>query len=177
MFSGWNYRFKARGMIEKYKGRVKFAGLLIVLPLLVLGSGVGPTLRAWRWYAGQKERLEKMKGNEEEFLEEDGGMTGGRVLSNGLILEQLRVVAGAAGVRVVGYTPYFTRQEGEWEVYSGELVLAGEYIPLLRVVHDLEKRGGPEKIVSACFRIVPEVNRREEELRLTLWLQAIERNR
>lgn len=96
-----------------------------------------------------------------------------QILNNGVLLGQLERPIRNNEVKMVKYTPYLTREEGKLQVHTGELVLSGSFISLLKVMHYMEKEGHPGKIVSAGFRLFDDRAKKERQLRMTLVVQQL----
>lgn len=161
--------------MEHYRGRMALGGILVVLPLLVLGLGIIPTLGKWQLFRQQKMMAADLNMRQDRQQDKGEGWAGcGPVLSNGLILKRLEGILTENGVSVVGYTPRFIRNAGAWDLYSGELELGGGFIPLLKVVACLQEKQSESHIVSLCYRASHDVAKKEIQLRLTVFLQVIE---
>lgn len=160
--------------IDAYAGRLRLIGLVVLAPLLIWWLALSRTVTLWKDYRAATERLQK--------LETDGGtvavspqVTASPVISNGKILEQLMAVVTDNHLSIVAYSPLFTSAEGEWKIYTGELELAGEYIPLLKAVDYIGQHKEWGRIRSVRFRTVADRIRHTQQLRMNLWIQQIEK--
>ena len=100
-------------------------------------------------------------------------VTGKQVLNNGVLLERIGKEVESNGVKIVKYTPYLTREEGKLLVHTGELVLSGNFVSLLRVMHRVEIDEGLGRIVSVGFRLFRDRAKKERQLRMTLVVQQL----
>lgn len=159
---------------RQYKGLLKLAGMIVMVPLVAWLFGFRQTVKLWRECSVRQETVHRLSANKperEEVLQE--GLSGKQVLNNGVLLEQLGGTVRDNGVKVVKYTPYLTRQEGALQVHTGELVLSGNFTSLLKVMQHVEKKGNSGKIISAGFRLYDDRVRKERQLRMTLVIQQL----
>lgn len=160
--------------MEKLEGRIRFWGIVIILPLLAFLLGVVPALGKWNTVCRQK-RLARQATEKSGRGEVSAhtGRKGEKILSNGVILKILEKECYKNQIRVVGYSPCFTQRAGGRELYSGELVLEGGFIPLLKVVGFLQHQPGL-RIVSLTYKTRKDPAAKVVKLGLTLCLQAVE---
>lgn len=155
-------------------GRIKLGMLLLVPPLLAWGFGYRQTVCLWMECRDDRHHLEKLMANYQDTLlvkEEECFRL--PLLDNGKILEYLHPLASANGVRVYKYTPCLTRESEHARIYTGELILSGDFIPLLRTADSLCRMLPALPLLSASFRLFRDVRMREEQLRLTLVFQQL----
>ncbi len=160
--------------MKRYIGHLKLAGWLVIAPWLVWQLTLKNTLALQRECGRMEKELEQLQQMPEN---NPAGLTlssAGASVSSGEILNRLRERIEKNRVTVERYTPFFTESEKELEVYTGELVLSGTFIPLLRVLDFMEGQECPGKVVSGTFRLETDRRSRAERLLLTVWVQEVE---
>ena len=159
---------------KQHKGFLLLVGLIVIVPLVAWVFGFRQTVKLWRESNDRQEMVGRLSescsgvGNELP-----GSVSGKQILNNGVLLGQLERPIRNNEVKMVKYTPYLTREEGKLQVHTGELVLSGSFISLLKVMHYMEKEGHPGKIVSAGFRLFDDRAKKERQLRMTLVVQQL----
>ncbi|MDR1755731.1 MAG: hypothetical protein LBR65_02065 [Culturomica sp.] len=160
--------------MKRYIGHLKLAGWLVIAPLLVWQLTLKNTLslqRECRRMEKELEQLQRTPENSPATLTLSGA---GAAVSSGEILNRLRERIEKNRVTVERYTPFFTESEKEFEVYTGELVLSGAFIPLVRLLDFMEGEECPGKVVSSHFRLETDRRSRAERLLLTVLVQEVE---
>lgn len=66
-------------------------------------------------------------------------------------------------------------QEGEFEVGTYKIVLEGEYIPLLKLAHLLEKNNTTGRVSSVLFQLKYDHKRKKDILTMSMYVQNIQR--
>lgn len=157
--------------MKKYAGLVKLSVLGIVLPWFVWEFALKGTLKLWKRYEGEKARMKQLG---EKRLPEGTAVAGKYenelVLAGGKLLEEMAQAVRERDVGVVRYVPVVLHREGKYVLCAGELVLSGSYAGLLHWLDALRREEPSVKVVSAGFRLFREKYGDEPELRLTLVL-------
>lgn len=169
--------------MKKINGKIKLGVLLLAIPLLVWFAGLKTTVNLWMDCRNGKRLLEQLRFKEGEpanrrsigeFADNaDRPETAVSWLDSGKLLEEIGAENTACGVNVVRYTPWLTREEKDIKIYTGELVLSGRFVPLLRVIRSVENRCRGSRIVSLAFQIQRDTRKKERRLYLTLFIQQI----
>jgi|GEM_PF-982244 len=94
-------------------------------------------------------------------------------IRSGLLIERLLPAMEAAGVAVVKYSPFITSSEGGLNIHTAELLLSGGFVPMVRVVDDLEKQVPGCKLVSVNFHSIRRQYNRPARLEASLVVQQI----
>ena len=159
---------------KQHKGFLQLIGLIVIVPLVAWGFGFRQTVKLWRESNDRQEMVGHLSESRSGVGNElPGSVSGKQILNNGVLLGQLEQPIRDNEVKMVKYTPYLTREEGKLQVHTGELVLSGSFISLLKVMHYMEKEGHPGKIVSAGFRLFDDRAKKERQLRMTLVVQQL----
>lgn len=160
---------------RQYREFLKLAGMIVCVPLVAWWFGFRQTISMWRECRARQDELRllhrKNSGQPVAFYGEN--VSAREVLNNGVLLERLSEVMKKNGVRTVRYTPYLTREEGSLQIHTGELVLSGGFIPLLKVADRMERDGALGKMVGCGFRMVPDRAKKEKQLCMTLVIQQL----
>lgn len=160
---------------EQYRGRIQLAGMVMMVPLAAWFFGFRRTAEVWSDCRARQARIEQLRMSEAgtPSVVPERRMGNVQVLNNGALLERISGVLKDNQVTLVKYVPYLTREEGMLQMYTGELVLAGGFIPLLKVMNAVEQPEHPEKMVSAGFQLRRDRGQKECQLRMTLVLQQL----
>ncbi len=160
---------------KEHRGLLKLVGIVVMVPLVAWFFGFHQTVRLWRECELRQETISRLSVNEPGKVTRlpENEVTGKQVLNNGVLLERIGKEVESNGVKIVKYTPYLTREEGKLLVHTGELVLSGNFVSLLRVMHRVEIDEGLGRIVSVGFRLFRDRAKKERQLRMTLVVQQL----
>lgn len=169
--------------MKRINGKIRLGILLLSVPLLAWFTGVKSTVNLWMDCRGGKRLLEQLQLKEGEPEKPEGTTAftdnvhrpemAVSWLDSGKLLEETGTEHTACGVKVIRYIPWLTREEKDIRVYTGELVLSGRFVPLLRLTRYLENRCRGCRIVSLAFRMQRDIHKKEHRLYLTLLIQQI----
>lgn len=76
-------------------------------------------------------------------------------------------------MNVDSYTPNVVREENSTRVDAGMLVLAGNYISLVKLLDFVEKDNTLGKVTSVTFQVFPDRVRKSKQLKMTIWIQQL----
>ena len=156
-------------MDKKYTAIGKLGALIFVVPVVVWGFSLRKTVDLWHNYVSVRERLEQMQVEELGQRSLDFSDTCRELLlPDGRLLEKMATDFRKEKVVVVGFTPFISQEESGFTLHTGELLLSGGYISLVRSVYELEKRFSAVKIISADFRLYRENRNAPLQLRANL---------
>ena len=160
---------------NEHRGLLKLVGMIVMVPLVAWFFGFCQTVSIWRECKARQATIDRLSASESGSPTRLPGneVTGKQVLNNGIILQRIGESVENNGVKIVKYTPYLTREEGHLQVHTGELVLSGSFVSLLRVMHHVETGEGLGRIVSAGFRLFRDRAKKERQLRMTLVIQQL----
>lgn len=157
-----------------YSGLIKCVLLLIIAPVLLWGLSLRKTIDLYH-----RNRQSEVRGIS---LKTDKGQ-GGTValpkaqesyLSTGKILDVIASYTAGEKVSILRYTPCLTGSEGNFNLYTGTLVLSGGYTALLKTVSLIERSSLPLQVVSVDFHKQKQPKDKSEILLLTIILQQLE---
>ncbi|MGV8140030.1 MAG: hypothetical protein AB2L20_33000 [Mangrovibacterium sp.] len=124
---------------ETYSGLIKCVLLLVIAPVFVWQLSLEKTVSLYfrnRQAEAQGTNLRTRKG-------EDWTIPIPKVqesyISTGKILDTIGLYTVRESVSILGYTRSLTGSEGNFNLYTGVLILRGDYIALLRTVNRLER--------------------------------------
>ena len=160
---------------NEHRGLLKLVGMIVTVPLVAWFFGFRQTVGIWRECKARQATIDRLSASESGSTTRLPGneVTGKQVLNNGIILQRIEESVENNGVKIVKYTPYLTREEGRLRVHTGELVLSGSFVSLLRVMHHVETGEGLGRIVSTGFRLFRDRAKKERQLRMTLVIQQL----
>ena len=164
----------------KYEGMLKIAVLLIGVPLMIWWLGISQTTELNRMVKD----TEKLISQAERGAAKAGG-TGsqdrrpadnpqhGDDIYTGALLGKMMPILREYQVIAVNYTPYLLRKEDNMELYAGEVILAGRFIPLTEVLKAIEETPDGCRVISATYKAETDPRSRKRQLRLTIIFQQI----
>lgn len=95
------------------------------------------------------------------------------ILRNGTWMESLLPVLEREKVSVVRYTPLSLLSAGNVHLEAGELILKGDFIPLVRLLDFMERHVALGKMVQVRFEVVRERAQKEECLNMSIWIMQL----
>ena len=151
--------------IGKYEGVVRLVLLLVVLPAVVYRLSLGRTVALW----GEVRRTERTLAEAEAApVQPDASVV---MLAGGGLLDLLERLDPDSSVRIVSYTPYLTRKGDDFTLRTAEIVLSGDFVPLLRTLDATERELSGCRLLSSGFKTVR--RGRQTSLQLTLVVQQL----
>lgn len=157
-----------------WEGLIRAAGLVVGLPLLAALLAFGRTAGQRRTLREQAARIESARATEDQAPTQAPARTAPDIgIRDGRLLHAIG--AERFGVSAERYTPILVRAEGTTELWVGELVLSGGFIPMTRLLKEIEAehRGA---VVSVAYRLVEEPPARQKKLEMTLIVQQLTRD-
>jgi hypothetical protein len=158
---------------KRYGGLTRLLGLIVGLPLLVGSFGIRRTLEMRRTVDEQAERIEQVRTASLAPPVAVADTTPDAWIRDGSFLRLVGV--DRPDVIPERYTPWLIRQQGDAGLYAGELVLSGRFIPMTRLLAEIES-ALPERIVSVGYRLNEQQPGRQKKLQMTLIVQQITEN-
>lgn len=139
--------------------------LLVVAPVVVWRYAVGGTVERWRGTVKARRQIELLSASQPHVPTTPGsqGGQGGQRSPEGLgVAEELilsgRLVTGllplieAEGVSIESFTPCVTSEADGVRLATGQLVVRGDFIGIVKLIDELERTRPDCKIVSTHFR-------------------------
>lgn len=161
--------------LNAYSRQVMLLGAVIFAPLLVWQLTIRDAVPQYNTYREmQREIITLEKTSDLKYTEQLPKHES--LISNGDILEKIKHSCTVNNIAIIRYTPLLTASEKNWKAYSGELVLSGSYVSLLRLMHYMEHKLSACNLLSAGFLLYTEPRSRQRSLRLTLILRQIEKH-
>lgn len=157
------------------QGILKLAVFLLLIPLIAWFFGFRRTYRLWQESRIQQERLEYLRSGEKDHSFVFSGLPEKQVLNDGALLEYLSDFIKRNSITIMKYTPCLTRKEGGLQLYTGELVLGGDFISLLKMIRYIELHPEYGQIVSTAFEAFTDRNMQKKQLKVTLIIQQLTR--
>jgi hypothetical protein len=162
--------------ISGYAGLLKLVGLLLLLPLVVYAAGIKRTIDLNRTVKEQVVRIETARVDTVQKTEIPVDIVvrteaDGSGVKSGAILYRAAPLLEQNGVATERYTPYLLYRTSDIELYAGELLLSGGFIPLVCLLDEWEKQKEEGQIVSAGFRTVVHPQSRKKQLQMTVVFQ------
>ena len=157
--------------IGKYEGVVRLVLLLVVLPGAVYRLSLGRTVALW----GEVCRAERTIAEAEAApVQPDAAVVmldTVELIAGGGLLDLLERLDPDSSVRIVSYTPYLTREGDDFTLRTAEIVLSGDFVPLLRTLDATERELSGCRLLSSGFKTVR--RGRQTSLQLTLVVQQL----
>lgn len=155
---------------NKIRGRAQLYGTLLAVPLILWCSGLRSTAGMWREYRGKIRAVEQLHAAGTPSVRPSAAVS---LVETGKLLGQIGQQVARDGLAVIKYSPVLTREEGKLKIHTGELVVAGGFVPLLRLAAYIGRNCESGRIVSLAFRTHRDLQNKERQLRLTLFIQQI----
>ena len=142
----------------KYKNLGKLLGMLLLVPVIAWFFGFRETISIWHDYKEMKERIQRLQAGPVNGQSSDweNNWNGEAVLRDGRLLGKLSGILAKENVNVDSYTPNVVREENSTRVDAGMLVLAGNYISLVKLLDFVEKDNTLGKVTSVTFQVFPD---------------------
>ena len=164
-------------IMKQYFGIIKLVCLLIVAPVIIWNLSVKDTLSLYRQNKEVKSlssslNMQAVDPKQNITLQTETDP----FISNGLILAAISDSLKKERVEIMGYTPTAIDTESNQTLYRGELVLAGRYINLVRIIDFIERSDMPVKVSSLSFEYDRKKRSAEKVILLTAALYQIEKS-
>ena len=165
--------------LGRFKGLVYLGLLVVVAPFAAWKLAIGQTWHIWRETSRQATELANLSSDISSVDGSSVFMAAGiasdtlEYIRSGLLIERLLPAMEAARVAVVKYSPFITTSEEGLNVHTAELLLSGGFVPMVRVVDNLENQLPGCKLVSVNFRSIRRQYNRPARLEASLVVQQI----
>lgn len=157
--------------IGRYEGVVRLVLLLVVLPAVVYRLSLERTVALW----GEVRRAERTLAEAESApVQPDtpaAMLDTVELIAGGGLLELLERLDSDSSAEVVSYTPYLTREGDDFTLRTAEIVLSGDFVPLLRTLDAAERELSGCRLLSSEFKTVR--RGRQTSLQLTFIVQQL----
>lgn len=154
-------------------GKVKLSVLLLALPLSAWFSGCHKTMGLWLDCRQNEKQLHELQQTPNMTNDSIPSEIYCSVLSDAKLLEWIRQRNENWAVTIQRYTPWNIPEGNGLQRYMAELVLAGRFIPMLKLIAALESEGRYGCMAAAVFQMQVSSGTHEKQLQLTLWMEQI----
>ena len=161
--------------LDKYKGLLYLAGLLIAGPWLVYNMAIKDTVKLKRELKRTEKEIIQIQSQGKREASAPMGIipVSHNELQDGDLISKLMSCEAGSRCTVVKYTPYITENRDGLAVHTAELVLSGTYTDLVRLIEQTESRSKSYRLVSTTFKSIKQRQRKQTQLHATLILQQI----
>lgn len=159
--------------MKKYTGILKITALLIIFPIVVWELTLKKTYSIYRENKQMEVQVLAIN-NERSHPSVPTVLATSPLLSNGKLLEMITDSLKESGIEIVSYQPSLINEDNEYKLYSGTMVIRGNFINLVKAIDSIEKRKLPVKLSSASFSYNPPKGKDGNAIELTLIFQQIE---
>lgn len=159
--------------MKKNSGILKLIMLLLLFPLVVWQLSFKKTHQL---YKENKELSEQMISIDKNRTQEAHPLvlSTSPFISNGKLLEKVDTLLKEFQVEMISFQPALISEDGNSKLYSGNLVLRGTYINLVKFINAIERKELPVKLSSAVFSYTPAKGKGIRKIELALLFQQIE---
>lgn len=160
---------------KRYKGVVKLAVLLVVVPLFVWQYAVRSTVRQWRGTMKSRRQITELRNSQipetspHEILALDHEM-----ILSGLVVAELLPYIESEKLVIVHFSPYITSETDGILLTTGQLSVQGEFTGIVKLLDKIEREVSACKIISTHYRTSKPRNRNDTKtLGCTIYIQQI----
>lgn len=157
--------------IGKYEGVVRLVLLLVVLPAAVYRLSLGRTVALWGEVCRAERTIAKADSASIQPDTPAAMLDTVELIAGGGLLELLERLGPDSSAEVVSYTPYRTRKGDDFTLRTAEIVLSGDFVPLLRILDATERELSGCRLLSSGFKTLR--RGRQTSLLLTLVVQQL----
>ncbi|MCD7970263.1 MAG: hypothetical protein LUF87_07915 [Alistipes sp.] len=159
---------------KHYKGIVLLGLLLVCLPVVTWKFALAGTYSAMR----ETSRLNRALAGYGDFTPESISdsrdyTTDGDIITEGLILDMIAECIKTGEVKVTEYQPYTGENSGGMTVKTAEMTLTGGYIPIVRVLEELENNVQACRVKSVEFEKTRELRENRSVLKASIIVQQV----
>lgn len=157
--------------IGKYEGVVRLVLLLVVLPAAVYRLSLGRTVALWGEVCRAERTIAEAEAAPVQPDTPAAMLDTVELIAGGGLLELLERLGPDSSAEVVSYTPYRTREGDDFTLRTAEIVLSGDFVPLLRTLDATEREFSGCRLLSSEFKTIR--RGRQTSLQLTLVVQQL----
>lgn len=159
--------------MKKYIGIIKIISLVIIFPMVVWELTLKNTYAIYKEDKQMKAQLLTI-GDVRSRPSVPAISATSPLLSNGKLLEMLTDYLKESGIEIVSYQPSLINEDNEYKLYSGTMVIRGNFISLVKAIDSIEKKKLPVKLSSASFSYNLPKGKVGNAIELTLIFQQVE---
>lgn len=155
---------------ERYKGQLLLSVLIVFLPMLTIRYSVGKTIGTIVSYTRQQNIYTELK--KKQGVQSDKGND--NIIFSASFPNTVFSIITQENCSIDNYIPFTIKESGEFVLETHQLVIKGEFIPMVRIIEKLENGYGFFKIISVEFSSTSQAYRGDiKELKMTLLIQDI----
>lgn len=155
---------------ERYKGQLLLSVLIVFLPMLTIRYSVGKTIGTIVSYTRQQNIYTELK--KKQGVQSDKGND--NTIFCASFPNTVFSIITQENCSIDNYIPFTIRESGGFILETHQLVIKGEFIPMVRIIEKLENGYGFFKIISVEFSSTSQAYRGDiKELKMTLLIQDI----
>lgn len=159
--------------MKKNVGIVKIVLLVLVCPIIIWKLSLGKTYDLYKEVKQAKAQANRV-GTGQLDHQKSVSFIADPLLSNGELLRMISSDLEDNGIEVVRYTPLLLIEDDNYKLYSGTLLVQGEFINLVKMIDRIERKHLPIKLSSAHFSYIPFQEEASDVIELTLIFQQVE---
>lgn len=155
---------------ERYKGQILLCVLIVLLPMLTIRYSVGKTIGAIVSYTRQQNILTELEKRQKVSSDKNND----KIIFSGSFPNTVFSIITQENCSIDNYIPFTIKESGGFILETHQLVIKGNFIPMLRIIEKIEKGYGFFKIISVEFSSSSQLYRSDaKELKMTLLIQDI----
>lgn len=162
--------------MKQYIGIIKIVALLIFMPLVLGKCAFSKTIQLHKDYK-HIQTLEKQleRATSGKPMLTPPPLHNENIISNGRVMELINQVCEKNSVAVKQYEPTLSDTEGDYKLYTANLILAGTYIDLVQTLQYCEKNIQSIKISTLKFEY-DEKRMKDGKVEMLISIRQIENN-
>jgi len=159
-------------MVTKYRGAAGLVLLLIVAPLVVWQHIAGGTVSHRRRTGDYRRQIAELRAAQSQSPVSVADSR--EMILSGLIVTRFLPVIESEGLKIDHFSSCVSSEEDGIRVVTGQLVLEGGFVGIVRTLDDFERSFPEVKLISAHYRTAKRGSRRAPDaLRCTMYFQQI----
>lgn len=160
--------------MKYYNGIIRIIALIILTPIVLGKCTFSKTFQLYRDYQylqSQEKQLEQTASSKPMLT--STRLHNENLISNGQLVELMSRACEENSVSVKQYEPRLLDREGNYKLYTANMVLTGNYISLVKILRYWEDNMLPVKIRSLQFEY-DEKKMKDKKVEMTVIMKQIE---
>lgn len=159
--------------LHKYTGIFKIVGLLVLAPLLCYMLTINKTMNMYHNLKKQNQIKNVAQTDGKERLENDMVFSDNEDVKSGAVIKTLNKHINNNSIVTDSYIPTLNYKSNGFSVYTGELVLSGEFCNLTYLLGKLEYEKRGYRIASIQYKTVSDFKKHSTRLQMTVIIQQV----
>lgn len=159
--------------MKKHTGILKIAALIILFPMIIWELSLKKTYMLYNENKQAEVLFNELESAQYRSQEPSISLST-PMISNGRLLEIVASDLVEKHIEVVQYNPTLIDESENCKLYSGVLILQGNFINLVKIIDVIEKKKLPIKLSSASFSHHSSKEKPMAKIELTLIFQQVE---